>query len=338
MDYPKSDPTVGLVGGKFTDGDPAGAVAPSRDPASWANLISDELINILVAAGMIPNEADNGQVADALLSLFAPIPGNASQIFRVAPAIGASDAMPLAQVQSLLAAISTNQAAGSFKNLKLSATGASATVSVTADQIAVEAVAGGIVAINNVALAISGAVAGANGLDTGVLVASTWYAVWAIWNGTTASGLLSLSATAPTMPAGYTHKRRIGWIRTDGTANKYPFSFDQRGNKAFYIPRAGSNVTALPSMASGVASTPTSVAWGAFAPPTAARIVLTGQSANTYTIGILASALSDGLLVYDSGGSGINNISATVELFEANVYWLSSGSGSLKCYGWEDNL
>ncbi len=67
---------------------------------------------------------------------------------------------------------------------------------------------------------------GANGLDTGTVAASTWYAVFLIWNPTTrtAAGLFSLSATAPTMPAGYTKKRRLGWVRTDGTSNIEPFN------------------------------------------------------------------------------------------------------------------
>lgn len=82
MDYPKSDPDVGLVGGKFTDGDPASAVPPSHDPASWANLVTDELLNILVAFGVTPAEANNHQLIDALLANFANIGGNASQLFR----------------------------------------------------------------------------------------------------------------------------------------------------------------------------------------------------------------------------------------------------------------
>ena len=43
-------------------------------------------------------------------------------------------------------------------------------------------------------------VSGVNGLDTGSEAASTWYYIWVIYNGTTVAGLLSTSATAPTMP------------------------------------------------------------------------------------------------------------------------------------------
>jgi hypothetical protein len=69
MDYPVSDPTVGLVGGKFSDGDPVGGVAASRDPAAWANAVTDELRAIIAAAGLTPSEADLNQVLDALVLL-----------------------------------------------------------------------------------------------------------------------------------------------------------------------------------------------------------------------------------------------------------------------------
>lgn len=63
-------------------------------------------------------------------------------------------------------------------------------------------------------------VAGTNGLDTGAEAASTLYALWIIRkdDGTT-SGLLSVSFTAPTMPSGYTTKRRIGSWFNDGSSN-----------------------------------------------------------------------------------------------------------------------
>lgn len=62
---------------------------------------------------------------------------------------------------------------------------------------------------------------GANGLDTGSLSADTNYYIFVIYN--TSSGvsgvLASLSATAPTMPSGYTYKRFVGMFRTDGSSN-----------------------------------------------------------------------------------------------------------------------
>lgn len=83
MDYP-SDPSVGLVAGKFTDGNPAGGVPASRDPAAWANGVTDELINLIAAAGLTPNENVSTQVRDAIYRLA----GYAS----VSPTIVADDA------------------------------------------------------------------------------------------------------------------------------------------------------------------------------------------------------------------------------------------------------
>jgi hypothetical protein len=57
------------------------------------------------------------------------------------------------------------------------------------------------------------------GLDTGSRAANTWYWIWCIKNPTTGDVdiLLSESASAPTMPSGYTLKRRVGAIRTNAT-------------------------------------------------------------------------------------------------------------------------
>jgi len=69
------------------------------------------------------------------------------------------------------------------------------------------------------------------GLDTGVEASSTSYHVWVIKRTDTnvVDVLFSLSATAPTMPAGYTEKRRIGSIYN--SAGSIILPFDQRGNE-----------------------------------------------------------------------------------------------------------
>jgi hypothetical protein len=61
---------------------------------------------------------------------------------------------------------------------------------------------------------------GNGGLDTGSIANSTWYSVWVIKRPDTGVNdvLLSTSATAPTMPANYTLKKRIGWVLTNGSA------------------------------------------------------------------------------------------------------------------------
>jgi hypothetical protein len=71
------------------------------------------------------------------------------------------------------------------------------------------------------------ATTGLNGLDTGSLVANTWYYIWAILNPTTgATGFLaSTSSTSPTMPSGFTVRRLLPFpVRTwVATATLRPF-------------------------------------------------------------------------------------------------------------------
>lgn len=65
---------------------------------------------------------------------------------------------------------------------------------------------------------------GNGGLDTGAVANSTWYHVHAIGVGSSSLDFLySLSATAPTMPATYTSRRRIGSILTNGSAQIVAF-------------------------------------------------------------------------------------------------------------------
>lgn len=67
----------------------------------------------------------------------------------------------------------------------------------------------------------SWAVGTGNGsLDTGSIANSTWYHVWLIQRTDTSvvDVLISTSATAPTMPSNYDRKRRIGAMKTNGSA------------------------------------------------------------------------------------------------------------------------
>lgn len=65
----------------------------------------------------------------------------------------------------------------------------------------------------------------AGSLDTGAIANNTWYSVYAINRPDTnvTDILISLSATSPTLPANYTLFRRIGSIRTDGSAHWLAF-------------------------------------------------------------------------------------------------------------------
>ncbi len=60
---------------------------------------------------------------------------------------------------------------------------------------------------------------GVDGLDTGSETSDTWYFIWVIYNGTTVSSLLSISSSSPTLPSGYTFKRRVNAIRNDASSD-----------------------------------------------------------------------------------------------------------------------
>jgi hypothetical protein len=67
---------------------------------------------------------------------------------------------------------------------------------------------------------------GNGALDTGTIGANNWYHVYLIENTSTpvADILFSLSASSPTMPSGYTKKRRIGSFKTNGSSQILAFT------------------------------------------------------------------------------------------------------------------
>ena len=240
---------------------------------------------------------------------------------------------------------------GAFRNLQASANGTTANVSITADELVVENSSNVYVTLRSISLTVAGTSVGANALDAGTITTSTWYSIWVIWNGTTVAGLLSTSATSPTLPSGYTYKARVGWIRTDGTANKYPLAFKQYGRKVKYTPLSGSNLTYYPTIASSVAGTALasgSVTWSSalsvttFFPTTASFITAiainsgyVALSDSTLYVGIYGSAATP--FAGSSNNTGdrcIGEFPYTTNLYVAG----NSGTPNVHALGWEDNL
>ncbi len=71
MDYPNSDPSIGLVDGVFVDENLVTGKAGSIIPAAWANGLMSELLGIIEEAGLTPSEIDNTQLLQSMQSLFA---------------------------------------------------------------------------------------------------------------------------------------------------------------------------------------------------------------------------------------------------------------------------
>lgn len=69
MDFPTSQPDVGLVGGVFVDENPATGQPGSRIPAAWGNSVTRELLNVIEAAGLEPDDAKTDQLLQAIRTL-----------------------------------------------------------------------------------------------------------------------------------------------------------------------------------------------------------------------------------------------------------------------------
>lgn len=203
-------------------------------------------------------------------------------------------------------------------------------------------------------LTASTAVSGLGGIDTGSVANSTWYSVWVISNGTLWNTLLSTSDTSPTMPVGYTYKARVGWVRTDGSANLYRTM--QKGRKAHYVVSTGSNTAALPLFTStsvGNTNTPTWVSQSVanFVPTTASEISLVlqtygfGYFTNYHAIaapnnsyGNISSTNPPPLMASTAYAGAVSNIKGSITLESTNVYVATDPSARIFCYGWEDDI
>ena len=112
------------------------------------------------------------------------------------------------------------------------------------------------------------AAAGENALDAGSSEANdTWYRVYLISGaGKTTAGLLNVDGT-PTMPTGYTHRRRIGWVRNNGSGNLLNFIQTGDGRRRIIDYNEAKN-TALILVSGGTATTWTDVVGTSLIPST----------------------------------------------------------------------
>jgi Major tropism determinant N-terminal domain len=183
----------------------------------------------------------------------------------------------------------------------------------------------------------SWAVGNNNGaLDTGSVAASTWYHIYLIERTDTGviDALLSLSATAPTMPANYTKKRRIGSIKTD--ASSHILAFTQIGDRFLWrsVPTDVPNATPPTTATLQTLSVPPGVSVDA---------LLTAQYGGVSTT--VNIALWSPLGAQPGANLGTNNISAAVGQYcittntasQINVISNSATGGlTITTFGWTD--
>lgn len=204
----------------------------------------------------------------------------------------------------------------------------------------------------SVSVTVDTAITGANGMDVGTTPAAAWANVFLIDNGTAAAGLASLSATAPTLPAGYTFSCRLGAMRT--TATKFLRTL-QLGVSTSYVVTAATNTPNMPRPISGSSGDPTVPTWtavglGTFVPPTATTVtvVLNGASNNTAAIaapnnnyGVFNSTTNPPPLVVGNaaGTTTYSTAMGTFVLESTNIYYASSqANDALFVYGWRDKV
>lgn len=69
MDFPISVPNIGLVGGVFVDEDQLAGTPGSLIPSAWGNAITEEVLNVITAGGLVPSEADVTQLLKAIRAI-----------------------------------------------------------------------------------------------------------------------------------------------------------------------------------------------------------------------------------------------------------------------------
>ncbi|MBB5462865.1 hypothetical protein [Paraburkholderia sp. Cpub6] len=154
--------------GYFTEGNPTAGTPATNVRGSWLNMIQEELCSILAAAGITRSKTTYNQVNSALQKMYSPVIGSA-------------------------------------RNVAMTVAAASATATLTADEIVVGSALGGQkYVLASFSKTINLATTGAGGMDTGSAPASGYVALYAISNPTTgATALLATNATSTVAPSVY---------------------------------------------------------------------------------------------------------------------------------------
>lgn len=264
-----------------------------------------------------------------------------------------------------------NPVVGSHSNLVITVTSNTQTT-LTADGVVTQNGSGGTTRQTAVSLTLNMGSTGANGLDTGSVAASKWYAVYVIYNSAsnTTAGLYSLSASSPTLPSGYTYFSRLGWVATD--TNTFLLRTIQKDKQVQYVVTATASTTStggntphpilIASATAGTfsATSPVLVAAtiqgnGFAVPSTAASINLVAVS--NWQGGAAANVLVAPSVNYggtNNGPNGTNgqgypvylNVTSTgwnqttMIMIESSALGWASGAagGAILCLGFIDNI
>jgi hypothetical protein len=186
-------------------------------------------------------------------------------------------------------------------------------------------------------------VVGANGLDAGVIAVNTNYYLYVISTGATQGCLASTSATAPTMPASYVFKTRVGAIHSNILAATLP-SFTQRGNHTRSLldfPTATTGAVGTCSTAPTFVAT--STVYGTLTPATATGVdvrVYDSSTGGSQVCVTASNSTSDAACIgaYSSAVASIKTLHAYFVRGGAATLYSCSGSAAanVSVIGWTD--
>jgi len=220
----------------------------------------------------------------------------------------------------------------SYRNLmiKNNAANPNHQLDILADEIILQDTNGNSLRVSAVNHTVDITVSGVNGLDTGTKAPSTWYHIWEIAKADgTKAGLLSASATSPTMPSGYTYRAYLGAV------------YNNSSNNFITIRQINSRVVIFPVtvLQNGTATSYTLVSLSITIPPTAKKV--TGALV-VYNSGDLFISSSNNEIGIKHMTNPYGNYCAApfsqVILTPQTIFyrvWSSNHSGTINVSGWE---
>lgn len=260
----------------------------------------------------------------------AVLVGQGAGAEQVNPATQSKHAVQLGQVAGVV---------GQTRNLVMSVTAASASATLTADEIVVETALGGLrYCLPSFSKTINLATTGAGGMDTGTAPVSGFVALYAIWNPTTSTAALlatnATSAVAPNvygganMPSGYTASALVSVWATNSSSQ---FTPGYQADRYVCTVPTGVLTTATQQ------STPVALSIAAMVPKNAKAVtgtaVIGSSSAGVdiFTIQGSASPTNIGQVVISNGSAGaaltIQSQFVRIPLITAQtVYYLATVS------------
>ncbi|WP_428492172.1 hypothetical protein [Rhodopila sp.] len=286
-----------------TDGNPATGIPGTIWPAYAFNMIQDEIVNAILAAGVTPDDTNWAQLAQAIQTLGGSV-------------------------------------VGSIRNGLMWVTAPSISATFSADEVVVEtALAGSAFRLGNFSHSINLTVTGVNGMDTGSAPTSGFVGIYAIYNPTSgASALLATNATTAAvpnvyagghMPAGYTFSALVSVWPTD-SSGRFIVGY-QRDRSVDFFNVLVATITSVASL--------TALSVASVIPKNAveARGVTSALSsaAGSLLFDIFSSAQSTGCQINASAqapGEGIwNSFSTLLSVAQTLYYTITNVSGTVIC-------